>query len=223
MYTEYQAPTGGNDGEKVTGHRDRDAAVTGSGDEAPPHSRMGRAGQGNLTSRWRRAGRVFQAVQKPYVQRPRGKRAGMLGGSEGRERGDEEGTGGWARPPWPWVCTLRSPALGRAAGRSSTQGVVVKCDALPLFAQRHTCNSERVSALCWPLGQGRRPRALGQRRGPRALRPRRVRRRHVNSSPSPTGGATPGPQAGQGRAFLSAPSSSAGTAALPSRFLPRGS
>ena len=29
---------------------------------------------------------MFQAVQKPYVQRPRGRRAGVLGGSEGRER-----------------------------------------------------------------------------------------------------------------------------------------
>lgn len=36
VYTEYQAPTGGNDGEKVTGHRDLDAVVVGSRDEAPP-------------------------------------------------------------------------------------------------------------------------------------------------------------------------------------------
>jgi len=49
------------------------AAVVGSKEEAPPHSRVGRAGQENLTSGWRRAGRVFQAVQNPYVQRPRGR------------------------------------------------------------------------------------------------------------------------------------------------------
>ena len=81
---------------------------------------------------------MFQAVQKPYVQRPRGRQAGVLGGSEGREKGDEEGTGGWARPPRPWVCTLRSPTLGRATGRSSTQGTVVKCDAFVLHSLSST-------------------------------------------------------------------------------------
>lgn len=36
VHTEYQAPTGGSDGAKVPGHRDLDAAVVGSRDEAPP-------------------------------------------------------------------------------------------------------------------------------------------------------------------------------------------
>lgn len=112
-------------------------------------------------------------------------------GQREKREGGEEGTGGWARPPQRWVCTLRSPALGRATGRSSTQGVVVKCDAFhPPFSQQHT---HGIWNGCLPCAgqwvRGRRPCPLGQCWGPRELRRRRARRRHVSSFRSPTSGA----------------------------------
>ena len=63
---------GGRDDERVTGHRPG-CCSRGKQRAGSPHSRVGRAGQENLTSGWRRAGRVFQAVQNPCVQRPRGR------------------------------------------------------------------------------------------------------------------------------------------------------
>lgn len=146
-------------------------------------------------------------------------------GQREKREGGEEGTGGWARPPQRWVCTLRSPALGRATGRSSTQGVVVKCDAFhPPFSQQHThgiwngclpcavSGSEDGGPVLWVSAGALGSSGAGGRDADTSA-----------SSAAPPSGPKPGLQAGQDCAFLFAPSSSVGTAALPSRFLPDGS
>ena len=97
MRTECQAPMGGSDDERVTGHRGLGAAIVGSRDEAPPFY-GGQGGPGEFDE-WVEEGRKgVPSSAKPICTKAQRQVSRHVRGQRGeRERG-EEGTGGEPGP-----------------------------------------------------------------------------------------------------------------------------